>query len=158
MRVFSSPFRPPRAAPVCCPAQFSQRQNVVSSHGKLPLSRTLSPTHCPRRKKVMKLGTTLIQSFIQSRLATRSTLQRFRSYSSSFPWRCRFPFRSPFLMSDTYLRLLPSVRPTDRSRSAAAEIRSQGEKRTNDITRKAGRERGVERGGQGRGRPCQRLH
>ena len=43
-------------------------------------------------------------------------------------------------MSDTYLRPRPPA-----SFRWAAEIRSQGEKRTNDITRKAERERERER-------------
>ena len=51
--------------------------------------------------------TTLIQSFIQSRYVNMILEQQFFLRA-----RCRFPFRSSrFKVSDTYLRLLPSVRP-----------------------------------------------
>ena len=63
-------------------------------------------------------------------------------YDSGFSFEVSFSV-SVFSVSDTYLRLLPFVR--------SAEIRSQGEKRTNDITRKAERR---ERGSGGEGGPA----
>ena len=51
--------------------------------------------------------TALIQSFIQSRYVNMILEQQFFLRA-----RCRFPFGSSrFKVSDTYLRLLPSVRP-----------------------------------------------
>ena len=81
----------------------------------------------------MKQGTTLVQSFIRSGYEDQTHYDGASDFSpnnSSFSFLGGVVFRfisglSRFLMSDTYLRLLPSVRVRRRKSDL-----SQGEKRS----------------------------